>query len=73
VLNAANEIAVQAFLDEQIRYLDIAEVIAATIEACAGANADALDLEQLESADARARAAAMRLVAERCATGGPAC
>jgi 1-deoxy-D-xylulose-5-phosphate reductoisomerase len=73
VLNAANEVAVQAFLDEQIRYLEIAEVIAATIDACADLGSDALDLDQLERADARARDQATRLVAERCATGGRTC
>ena len=46
VLNAANEIAVQAFLDRRIGFLDISRVVGATMDArCAGSNGTAGDLE----------------------------
>jgi 1-deoxy-D-xylulose-5-phosphate reductoisomerase len=33
VLNAANEIAVQAFLDQRLKFLEIAALVEATLEA----------------------------------------
>ncbi len=53
VLNAANEVAVQAFLDERIRFVDIPVVLAKTLERDGGATADSLDA--LLAADRRAR------------------
>jgi len=56
VFNAANEVAVAAFLDGRIAFLDIAEVVAATLSVV---NGDAArDLDDLLSADAEARAVA---------------
>ncbi|WP_284451850.1 1-deoxy-D-xylulose-5-phosphate reductoisomerase [Methylophaga thalassica] len=53
ILNAANEIAVQAFLDEQIRFTDIARIIEEVlIELPAN---DATTLEQILADDAAAR------------------
>lgn len=43
VLNAANEVAVQAFLDSEISWLQISEVIEATLESHDDAPADSVD------------------------------
>ena len=53
VLNAANEVAVAAFLDGRIGFLDIADVVASTLDA-RGADG-AADLAALLDADRRAR------------------
>jgi 1-deoxy-D-xylulose-5-phosphate reductoisomerase len=60
VLNAANEVAVHAFLGGRLRFLDIPAVIERVLEACA---ADPVrSFEDLYEADAEARAAARSLV-----------
>lgn len=62
VLNASDEIAVDAFLHGRIAYLDIERVVGCTLEAF---EADRVEsLEQLEDVDARARAEAARVVSE---------
>jgi 1-deoxy-D-xylulose-5-phosphate reductoisomerase len=53
VLNAANEIAVEAFLAGRLRFTGIAEVIGETLAAVPGRSAD--DLAGIMEADARAR------------------
>jgi len=53
VLNAANEIAVAAFLDEQIGFTDITRVVVATLDHFE--IGDDLDLEAILAADAQAR------------------
>ena len=55
VLNAANEIAVQAFLDRRIGFLDIPRVVAAALDSDCGSNGMAGDLETVLGMDARAR------------------
>lgn len=57
VLNAANEIAVQAFLDRRIGFLDISRVVGATLDldVAAGVNSGRMDLETVLGTDARAR------------------
>ena len=57
VLNAANEIAVQAFLDRRIGFLDIPKVVGETLSADVGgsANGHAYDLSTVLGTDARAR------------------
>ena len=55
VLNAANEIAVQAFLDRRIGFLDISRVVGATLDADCGSNGVANDLDVVMGTDARAR------------------
>jgi 1-deoxy-D-xylulose-5-phosphate reductoisomerase len=57
VLNAANEIAVQAFLDRRIGFLDISRVVGATLDldVAAGVNSRSMDLETVLGTDARAR------------------
>jgi 1-deoxy-D-xylulose-5-phosphate reductoisomerase len=57
VLNAANEIAVQAFLDRRIGFLDISRVVGETLnrDVSNGSNGSAGDLETVLGIDARAR------------------
>jgi 1-deoxy-D-xylulose-5-phosphate reductoisomerase len=56
--NAANEVAVAAFLDGRLPFLGIAEVVEETLEQCTGA--PARDLDELIEADAEARSVAER-------------
>jgi 1-deoxy-D-xylulose-5-phosphate reductoisomerase len=51
--NAANEVAVQAFLDERIGFLDIAAAVEDVLAGVDGAPAG--DLDELVEADRRAR------------------
>jgi len=60
ILNAANEVAVAAFLERRIRFTDIARVVEATLSALPGAPVEGLDM--LLESDARARAVAQRQV-----------
>jgi len=61
VLNAANEVAVEAFLERRLPFLGIARVIAATLDAVpAGA---VPDLEAVMEADRQGRTAAMEILA----------
>ncbi|MGH8709700.1 MAG: 1-deoxy-D-xylulose-5-phosphate reductoisomerase, partial [Burkholderiales bacterium] len=62
ILNAANEIAVEAFLAGRLRFTGIAPVIEHTLERVAAGAAAALD--QVLEADARARRAAVECVAQ---------
>ena len=59
--NAANEVAVAAFLDGRLPFLAIGEVVAETLAAVDGA--PARDLGDLHDADAQARALAQRSLA----------
>ena len=52
-MNAANEIAVAAFLEERCSYLGIAEVVEATMDACKVESVESID--QLGEIDAWAR------------------
>jgi 1-deoxy-D-xylulose-5-phosphate reductoisomerase len=58
VLNAANEIAVQAFLDRRIGFLDIPRVVAEALDLDFGSNGLAGNLEAVLGTDARARVVA---------------
>jgi 1-deoxy-D-xylulose-5-phosphate reductoisomerase len=60
ILNAANEVAVGAFLDRQIGFLDIPRVIKAVMEAVPSSGAD--DLAMILDADRRARDAAFTTI-----------
>jgi 1-deoxy-D-xylulose-5-phosphate reductoisomerase len=62
VLNAANEVAVAAFLAGRLGFLEIAAVVEATLEACGGGPGH--DLEQILFVDADARRHAGTLVAQ---------
>jgi 1-deoxy-D-xylulose-5-phosphate reductoisomerase len=62
VLNAANEVAVAAFLAGGLGFLEIAAVVEATLEACGGVPGS--DLEHILSVDADARRHADALVAD---------
>jgi 1-deoxy-D-xylulose-5-phosphate reductoisomerase len=63
VLNAANEVAVDAFLSGRLPFLAIADVIAATMDAIPAV--DMPDLPAILAEDARARARAAELIALR--------
>ena len=62
VLNAANEVAVQAFLDRRLGFTGIERVVSNTLDAvagsCAGGVGGNYGLEEVLEADARARARA---------------
>jgi 1-deoxy-D-xylulose-5-phosphate reductoisomerase len=60
VLNAANEVAVHAFLSEALRFLDIARVIEGTLQASDPIPVGSFD--DLYDADAEARRTAVILV-----------
>jgi len=60
VLNAANEVAVEAFLSGRLRFTEIAGVISHTLDSCTLTPAD--DLEGVLDTDARARSMASQLV-----------
>lgn len=60
VLNAANEVAVEAFLSRRIAYLAIPAIIGEVMSALAGAEDGSL--EQIEAVDAEARVRAFALV-----------
>ena len=67
VLNAANEVAVHAFLAGRLRFMGIPEVIERALEQLGSARVHSFD--SLYAADTEARALASQLVAER---GAPA-
>ena len=60
VFNAANEIAVRAFLDGRIGFLEIASTVARTLDAVAVTSVDTL--EDVFAADALARVRAQEFV-----------
>jgi 1-deoxy-D-xylulose-5-phosphate reductoisomerase len=64
-MNAANEVAVHAFLSGQLRFAQIAAVIETTLERLPAGQVHSFD--SLADADAEARALARELVAERAA------
>jgi 1-deoxy-D-xylulose-5-phosphate reductoisomerase len=73
VLNAANEVAVAALLEDRLHYLDLPRVLAAALES-AGDPQESLDLTTLAAADARGRRAAAHAVdtlAAAAGAGGP--
>ncbi len=63
ILNAANEVAVEAFLDERLRFDQIPRVIEATLETLPCVEPS--DLARVQDADCQARATARRLVDEK--------
>jgi 1-deoxy-D-xylulose-5-phosphate reductoisomerase len=65
IMNAANEVAVYAFLAERLRFLDIATVIEETLARLPAAAVHSFD--SLTEADGEARRIAGELVAERAA------
>jgi 1-deoxy-D-xylulose-5-phosphate reductoisomerase len=62
VLNAANEVAVGAFLAGRIGFLDIVAMVETVLEACAGLRADCLD--DILDVDALARRRTETLIAD---------
>jgi len=67
VLNAANEIAVDAFLTGQIKFLHIAQLVAETLELAVGRGllVAATDLDKVLATDAAARELALFLLDSR--------
>jgi len=63
ILNAANEIAVQAFLQERLRFTAIPKVIETTLSRLSGRMADFL--ETILEDDARARKLALSVISEQ--------
>lgn len=63
ILNAANEVSVEAYLQRRIGFLDIAEVAEEVLSGLGSPPAD--DLEQALAADAEARRVALHCCAER--------
>jgi 1-deoxy-D-xylulose-5-phosphate reductoisomerase len=64
VLNAANEVAVAAFLDERLSFLGISEIVSETVERLAHA-AEKTDLASVLAFDQEARSTAASLLAAR--------
>ena len=64
LLNAANEVAVEAFLKRQLRFTDISAVLSAVMDAGVGDEPDSVDA--VLAVDAEGRARAERAVAARC-------
>jgi len=60
ILNAANEVAVAAFLDNRLRFLEIPRIIDAVMQRVPGASATSI--EDILDADGRARDAASALL-----------
>lgn len=67
VLNGANEIAVEAFLAGRLAFLDIAAVVAETLERTG--NGDEMDLQAILAADSQARAIAGELIINKHQSG----
>ncbi|NLD86597.1 MAG: 1-deoxy-D-xylulose-5-phosphate reductoisomerase [Actinomycetales bacterium] len=63
VFNAANEVAAPAFLDARIRFTEIVDVVAATVEAADEWSSDPRDLDDVLAAESWARGHAAALVA----------
>jgi 1-deoxy-D-xylulose-5-phosphate reductoisomerase len=61
VLNAANEVAVAAFLEERCRFVDIPRLVAEALQAYGSARAD--DLEACLAVDTEVRASVHRALA----------
>lgn len=69
-LNAANEVAVEAFLRERIRWVDIPDVLEAVLDRHDGGGAETLD--QVLDADATARRVAAEIIDARFTDTGSA-
>jgi len=67
VLNAANEIAVEAFLAGRLAFLDIATVVADTLSLAS--NGDEMDLQAILAADAQARTIARERITDKQQSG----
>ena len=73
VMNAANEVAVEAFLNEQIRYLDIIPVVHHVVTAHRSSgyvSDDQLTIEAVIAADNEGRALATEYIQQRFTQGG---
>ncbi|MDF3836480.1 1-deoxy-D-xylulose-5-phosphate reductoisomerase [Cupriavidus basilensis] len=66
ILNAANEVAVEAFLQGRVRFTDIARIVAGVLEQASEGSADTLDGVLAADRDARRRAGALLDSAASC-------
>ena len=75
VLNAANEVAVAAFLEERLPFIEIPSLLASVLEQAERAPEAraSLGLQTLHEADAWARRAAAHYVQQTCSTGERSC
>lgn len=73
ILNAANEVAVAAFLDSRLRFVEIPELLGKVLDQAEHdpGLTSALTLETLQRADAWGRDAASHWVQQGCSAGGP--
>ncbi len=55
ILNAANEVAVTAFLERRVGFMDIAKVVGRTLEQLPAQQVDGWEVAQLLEVDRRAR------------------
>jgi 1-deoxy-D-xylulose-5-phosphate reductoisomerase len=62
VLNAANEIAVEAFLDRRVKFTDISVIIESAMDKIAVASADSLEI--VLEIDQQTRTLAHQIIAE---------
>ncbi len=69
ILNAANEVAVQAFLEHRLAFTAIPRIIESTLDSVALHEADAL--ETVLADDAQARAVAVRMISRRTSRAAP--
>ena len=60
MLNAANEMAVAAFLDGRLPFLDIARIVAETLDR--SGNGDGMNLQAILAADSEGRRIAAELI-----------
>ena len=65
VLNAANEIAVAAFLDRRISFCEISELVSGVTDGLSEKAARAETLEEILGYDAEAREVTARLIARK--------
>ena len=69
ILNAANEVAVEAFLNNQIRFTEIPQLVEAALDNVSGVEADSIDT--VLSADIEARQFSLTHIAEKLARETP--
>jgi len=60
VLNAANEVCVEAFIDKKISFTNIVEIVERTVESCN--IADVSNIDEIFEADRQARDISMKLI-----------
>lgn len=64
ILNAANEVAVEAFLQEAISFMDIPRIVESVLQTCQG-QCNPLNIDELMTLDSKARAIAKSMTRNR--------